>query len=216
VTYDGRTADSKRSSIKVFETNDPIPRDQQGSSLNAMQSGEDVTNEWIVGPAGHGATAAPSPGDPEVAPLKDPARVMVVHGRNLSLRTAMFTFLRALGLRPIEWEDAIAATGMASPHNLAAVRAAMDVAQAVVVLLTAEDRAGLIPELADSVDSTESELAGQPRQNVILEAGMAMGLEPSRTILVQVAASEAPAISMVSMWSDLQTMPSEEAPCDAA
>ncbi len=209
VTYDGRTADSKRSTIKVFETREPIPTDTpQGEVLTAMQSGADVTNDWILGAAGHGVSSVPVSGETAAAPLKDPGRVMVVHGRNLRLRTAIFTFLRALGLRPIEWEDAIAATGMASPHNLAAVRAAMDVAQTVVVLLTAEDRAGLIPELADSADSAETDLAGQPRQNVILEAGMAMGVEPSRTILVQVGdirgASDFDGLNVVRLTNDAE------------
>jgi predicted nucleotide-binding protein with TIR-like domain len=110
---------------------------------------------------------------------------MVVHGRNLRARDAMFMFLRTLGLDPIEWEQAVRETGIASPHNLDAVRAAMDVGQAVVVLLTAEDRAGVLPELADGGDDEDVVLRGQPRQNVILEAGLAMGVDRSRTILVE-------------------------------
>jgi predicted nucleotide-binding protein len=109
---------------------------------------------------------------------------MVVHGRNLGARDAIFTFLRSLGLIPIEWEQAVAETGVASPHNFDAVRAAMDIAQAVVVVLTAEDRAGVIPELAGE-DTDDIELRGQPRQNVILEAGLAMGVDRARTILVE-------------------------------
>ena len=96
----------------------------------------------------------------------------------------MFHFLRALGLDPIEWEAAIRETGMGSPHNLEAVRAAMDVAQAVVVVLTAEDQAGLLPALAEPGDP-DTALQGQPRQNVILEAGLAMGVSRERTILVE-------------------------------
>jgi predicted nucleotide-binding protein len=110
---------------------------------------------------------------------------MVVHGRNLRARDGIFTFLRALGLRPIEWEEAVAETGVASPHNLDAVRAAMDVAQAVVVVLTAEDRAGLLPQLADA-DDDDVMLRGQPRQNVILEGGLAMGVDRSRVVLVEI------------------------------
>jgi predicted nucleotide-binding protein len=144
-----------------------------------VKSGVEVTNDWIKGPPGEAGA--------EVAKVldehRDPKRVMVVHGRNLAMRNAMFTFLRALGLEPIEWEAAVAETGMGSPHNLEAVRAAMDIGQAVIVLLTAEDRAGLLPELAG--EGEEIGLQGQPRQNVILEAGLAMGLNPRRTILVE-------------------------------
>jgi predicted nucleotide-binding protein len=109
---------------------------------------------------------------------------MVVHGRNLKARDALFTFLRALGLAPVEWEEAIAATGMSTPHNLEAVRAAMEMSQAVVVLLTAEDQAGLLPALTGA-NAEDMSLRGQPRQNVILEAGIAIGIDQSRTILVQ-------------------------------
>jgi predicted nucleotide-binding protein len=113
----------------------------------------------------------------------DPQRVMVVHGRNERARDALFTFLRSVGLRPIEWEQAVAETGDGSPHNLAAVRAAMGVAQAVIVLLTAEDEARLLPPLAE-VGPPETP-GGQPRQNVLIEAGLAIGIDASRTILVE-------------------------------
>jgi predicted nucleotide-binding protein len=111
-------------------------------------------------------------------------RVMVVHGRNHRIRDAMFTYLRALGLAPIEWNTAVAQTTIGSPHNFAAVRAAMESAQAVVVVLTAEDQGGLIPELAQAGEDVTP--MGQPRQNVVLEAGLAMGINPDRTILVEV------------------------------
>jgi predicted nucleotide-binding protein len=112
-------------------------------------------------------------------------RVMVVHGRNLKARDAMFRFLRSVELAPIPWHQAVSETGVGSPHNLAAVRAAMDVAQAVVVILTPEERAGLLPELASPDDTGEVQVRGQPRQNVILEAGMAMGVNQEHTILVE-------------------------------
>ena len=60
----------------------------------------------------------------------------------------------------------------------------MVIGQAVVVLLTAEDRPAFLPRLADE-DHDDVLLRGQPRQNVILEAGMAMGIDPSRTLLVE-------------------------------
>jgi predicted nucleotide-binding protein len=131
---------------------------------------------------------------------------MVVHGRNLVARDAMFIFLRALGLSPIEWEQAVAQTGVASPHNLEAVRAAMDVGQAVVVLLTAEDRAGLLPALGNGDDVL---LRGQPRQNVILEAGMAMGIDRARTVLVELGdirrASDFEGLNAIRLTNDPQT-----------
>ena len=38
-------------------------------------------------------------------------KVFVVHGRNGAARTAMFAFLRAIGLDPIEWSVAVQMTG---------------------------------------------------------------------------------------------------------
>lgn len=182
VTWDGNTADSMKSSIKIFRTDGPVPRDAR---FEAISNGEDVTNEFITGPAGAHAAASEGRTAERESPLRNYRRVMVVHGRNLRARDAMFMFLRALGLDPIEWEAAVAETGTASPHNLDAVRAAMDVGQAVIVLLTAEDQAGLLPELAGPDGDDDVALKGQPRQNVVLEAGLAFGLAPTRTILAE-------------------------------
>jgi hypothetical protein len=116
----------------------------------------------------------------------------------------MFTFLRALGLKPIEWETAVEATGMGSPHNLDAARAAMEAGQAVVVVLTAEDQAGLLVDPSGGDD--DRLLRGQPRQNVMLEAGLAMGIDQQRTILVQLgdirAASDLEGLNSVRLTND--------------
>lgn len=181
MTWGGRTIESRRiGTIRVFETNAPVEDDV---SVPDLEDNE-VTNDWILGHAGRLEAPPASESTPTTTALRDRRRVMVVHGRNLRGRDAMFTFLRALGLRPIEWEEAVAETGIASPHNLDAVRAAMDVGQAVVVVLTAEDRAGLLPQLAEG-DDDDVTLRGQPRQNVILEAGLAMGIDRTRVVLVE-------------------------------
>jgi len=57
---------------------------------------------------------------------KNAKRVFVVHGRNLGARDAMFGFLRAIGLEPIEWSTAISATGSASPYIGQALDAAFE------------------------------------------------------------------------------------------
>ena len=50
-----------------------------------------------------------------VSEAEDPSRVMVVHGRDLRARDDLFKLLRALGLKPIGWNEAVIATGTASP-----------------------------------------------------------------------------------------------------
>lgn len=112
--------------------------------------------------------------------------VFVVHGRNLGRRDALFRFLRSIGLLPLEWSQAIQATGKASPYIGEVLDAAFAKAQAVVVLLTPDDKAYLRSALRKSDDpSYESKLTYQARPNVLFEAGMAMGRSAERTILVQ-------------------------------
>lgn len=84
--------------------------------------------------------------------IKNAKKVFVVHGRNVGARDAMFGFLRAIGLEPIEWSSAISATGSASPYIGQALDAAFELAQAVVVLLTPDDVAYLRPEYANGDD----------------------------------------------------------------
>jgi len=114
----------------------------------------------------------------------DPRRVFVIHGRNEPARAAFFTFLRALGLNPIEWSEAIHATGQGSPYIGDVLDAAFASAQAVVVLQTPDDVAYLHQSLTYPGDP-ECDAQMQPRPNVLFEAGMAFGRNPARTILVE-------------------------------
>lgn len=112
-------------------------------------------------------------------------RVFVVHGRNSAARDAMFTFLRALGLQPIEWSQARAATGKASPYIGEILDAAFDGAQAVLVLLTPDEVTYLRNDYSSGPEDTETRAAPQARPNVLFEAGMAMGRDADRTVLVE-------------------------------
>jgi predicted nucleotide-binding protein len=112
-------------------------------------------------------------------------RVFVVHGRNSAARFAIFAFLRSIGLAPIEWSQALAATGKASPYIGEAVDAALATAQAVVVLWTPDEIVALRPEYADGEDDPETRPALQARPNVIFEAGLAIGRAPDRVVLVE-------------------------------
>jgi hypothetical protein len=112
-------------------------------------------------------------------------RVFVVHGRNKKAQAAMFAFLRSIGLKPIEWSQAIAMTGEATPYPGRILDVALDSAQAVVVLLTPDEFVALRPEYADGDNDAETATAVQARPNVLFEAGMAMGRSAERTVLVQ-------------------------------
>lgn len=118
------------------------------------------------------------------APVADPRIVFVVHGRNDDAAGAMFTFLRALGLKPLEWSQAVALTGKGSPYVGEILDAAFEVAQAVVVLMTPDEVAYLRPEFGSQEDP-ETDPGPQARPNVLFEAGMAMGRDSTRTILVE-------------------------------
>ncbi|MGO9643660.1 MAG: TIR domain-containing protein [Candidatus Bathyarchaeia archaeon] len=117
----------------------------------------------------------------------DPKTVFVVHGRNEQLRMDLFAFLRAIGLNPMEFSQAIKLTGQASPYIGQILDAAFKNAQAVIVLLSPDDEARLRQNFLTQQDSTdEIELTPQPRQNVLFEAGLSFGYKPERTILVKV------------------------------
>ena len=109
-------------------------------------------------------------------------KVFVVEGRNAKLNQAMFDFLSALGLEPIEWEQARASTGEATPFIGKILDCAFKTAQAVIVLLTPDEETTLCKALR--CEEGDDECRCQPRPNVIFEAGAAMAINPDRTILV--------------------------------
>lgn len=113
--------------------------------------------------------------------------VFVVHGRNQRLRKALFSFLRSVGLQPIEWQRALALTKKASPYVGEILDAAFREAGAIVVLISPDDEARLKPEFwKQGEPAYEKRFTGQARPNVLFEAGMAMGRNPNSTVLVQV------------------------------
>jgi len=118
----------------------------------------------------------------------NPNKVMVVYGRNDKARRAMFEFLRSVGLEPIEWGEAVTATGKGSPYVGEVIERAFGDAQAVVVLFTGDDIAYLRKEYQVNDDPPHEKMpTPQARTNAIFEAGMAFGTHPDRTILVELA-----------------------------
>ena len=167
--------------IRIYETQQKI------GHLTSKPTGmmADITKEFITGPAGW-ALGEGSEDAKEYRPPTDTREVFVVHGRNLKARDALFDFLRAVDLHPLEWSEAVSATAKASPYIGEILDVAFSRAHAIVVLFTPDDEARLKgPLRAENDPPHETQLTGQPRPNVLFEAGMAMGRNQDRTILVE-------------------------------
>lgn len=117
-------------------------------------------------------------------PADDVTRnVFVAYGKDEAARFAVFEFLRALDLRPLEWEQLVAGTGKAAPPLTEVLSQAMTRTQAAVVLLTPDDVVALHPDLRGGAsDAARYEL--QARPNVLVELGMALATYPERTIIL--------------------------------
>ena len=175
--------------IIIVETDGKYSRQYDSSAYlegyKYMRTERDVTDSLITGPPGPGSRAAHQTSS-EVRPSVDSREVFVIHGRNSTARDALFEFLRAIDLHPLEWSEAVSATGKASPYIGEILDAAFSRAHAVVVLFTPDDEVRLRQEFRGDGDLPhETELTGQARPNVLFEAGMAMGRHPGRTVLVE-------------------------------
>lgn len=74
----------------------------------------------------------------------------------------MFTFLRALDLQPIEWDQAVGMTGKGTPYIGEVLDVAFERGQAVVVLMTPDDIAYLQPTFADGEHDPEATPRARP------------------------------------------------------
>ena len=113
--------------------------------------------------------------------------VFVVHGRNTKARDELAQILRSLDIKVIEWSKAVTLTQKPNPYIGEVIDAGFAHAQAIVVLLTADDEAKLKDKFVTPSDQAfEQKLTGQPRQNVLFEAGMAFGKNSATTVLVRI------------------------------
>ncbi|TKK89571.1 hypothetical protein FDA94_09275 [Herbidospora galbida] len=105
--------------------------------------------------------------------------VFVVHGRDLQARDAVFTLLRALDLRPLEWETLVARTGgQPWPYIGDVLLETMPYVQAIVVLMTPDDLVHLHPDFGPERP------VSQARPNVLIELGMAYALRPKHLVVL--------------------------------
>ena len=193
ITINGKTIETDDvDRIRVYRTDQSwdamcVAAYERGSTIDAffLDVAKDVTDDWINAAPGDGTSIAAKESKAS-HDVVDDRTVFVVHGRNEAARSALFTFLRSIRLHPLEWSEAVKSTGKPAPYIGEILDAAFARAYAVVVLLTPDDEARLRPEFQSDNDGPhEVELSGQARPNVLFEAGMAMGRDHERTILVE-------------------------------
>jgi hypothetical protein len=150
----GEHWDPRNIRVVIRETKNQATGSDPLAAWNWTSSGTDRTNELLDRPAG-------SAGSGDSQPFaEDRRKVMVVLGRNSRVGEALFTFLRAIDLHPLEWTQLVGST----PDDVSYLR---------------QD---LIPK---GDPENEAVPRGQARPNVFYEAGMAMGRFPTRTIFVE-------------------------------
>jgi predicted nucleotide-binding protein len=110
--------------------------------------------------------------------------LFVVHGRDTQLNEDMFSFLRAIGLNPLEWNQAVKRVKGANPNVTEVVKTALQSVQGVIVMFSPDEEARLKAKFRNSKDIKA--LEGQARPNVIFEAGIALGAHHEKTLLVEV------------------------------
>jgi|GEM_PF-1785638 len=170
--------------VTVRQTAETVTSGDSLSTWNSLSGASaDLTDDLLARPAGNAASAD------TLDFAEDRRKVMVVLGRNSTLGTALFTFLRTIDLQPLEWTQLVGAANTGAPYIGQVLDAAFTQCQAVVVLSTPDDIAHLRGDLVPDGDpENETTPEGQARPNVFYEAGMAMGRFPTRTIFVEVGA----------------------------
>ncbi|MFD7570207.1 CATRA conflict system CASPASE/TPR repeat-associated protein [Streptomyces sp. NPDC059810] len=176
--------------LEPFPTPPGLARTTSDPHPNRSEPPGTVSNPHPSRSRSEASRSAPAPAGAPPAGRQDPAdgdvarTVFVVHGRDDQARDAVFTFLRALDLRPLEWETLVAGTGSAAPYLGEVIGHAVRRAQATLVLMTPDDVVNLHPGLGgDGGDGTGTGL--QARPNVLLELGMALAAYPDRTVIVK-------------------------------
>jgi len=139
-------------------------------------------------PAAPAKKQAPALRRPRAIQTTKDNSIFVVHGRDAKLNEDMFGFLRAIGLNPKEWSQAIKDAKGANPNVGQVINKAMKQAQGVLVMFSPDEDAKLKSKFCGVKDRKKGldKLDGQARPNVLFEAGLALGAHPDKTLLVQV------------------------------
>lgn len=198
----------RRGSVKSEEFYKSLDQDLESKAKSAPNPPSESTPQQagehsFQRPAS--STEAPSSAAPEKRRY-----VFVVRGRDQSIYASVVAFLKALDLRVISWDEASERAGGGSPHTLDIVRAGIEMANGVIVLMTPDDQGKVKPEFSySSDDPREASLSGQARQNVIFEAGWAMALNQGAVILVRVGdvrqLTDIAGLNYVSLTNDISS-----------
>jgi predicted nucleotide-binding protein/uncharacterized protein YjbI with pentapeptide repeats len=151
---------------------------------HVVTEGHDVTEQFITGPPGTAARAAVGRATTFAADRK---AVMVIYGHDTQANTALFDWLRAIGLQPQEWSQLIHASGNASPYIGQVLDKALQDVQAVIAYFTPDEYV-----TTAGPPREQSAWRLQARPNVLIEAGMALITHPTRTILAVLGTQELP------------------------
>jgi predicted nucleotide-binding protein len=171
--------------IKGRRRTDPGMTPQMPDRWYVVSEGRDVTEQFITGSPG---AKVPVPSGAAISFASDRRAVMVIYGHDTEAKTALFDWLRAIGLRPLEWSQLIHATGSSSPYIGQVLDRAFQDAQAVVALFTPDE--WVLSRTADPADPDAWRL--QARPNVLIEAGMALVTHPTRTVVAVLGQQELP------------------------
>jgi len=132
--------------------------------------------------------------DQNVEPGERRRRAFIAYGPgDEPARAAMFDFLRALDLQPLDWEELIASDPDPAPRLDAVVARGLSLAQVVIVVLTPQDLAGASPQMQSARTPGDLGTAARPRSNLLLELGIALGGYPDRTVVVEFGRLRLPA-----------------------
>jgi len=125
--------------------------------------------------------------DPEEAAAPSVHEVVVVHGRDAARTAFFFKLLQRLNVHAVAFDELIARSGSSSPSIRQLIRTAFTQAQAVIILFTGDDVANLRPDLLGTSEGGDERMpTPQPRPHLLFEAGVAVALQPDRTIIVEV------------------------------
>lgn len=167
--------------------NPPSPgRSTKQRVADPFNSVQKVSNADIWPNAPKDWDTIPTPAVANQTQVVDSRKVFIVHGRDVKTKETLEQFLRYIEVSPLDWAEARRLTRSSSPTTLEIVQAGLNHAQAIIVIFTPDDEARLKNEFHHPFDgSDEVAVTGQARQNVILEAGMALGIDAKRTVLVR-------------------------------